>query len=161
MKLRLESPALEPHDEAERITHTRPVLTLALERDRDVALAALFKGFGSARVARLRASLRSGAGFQIEGELVASHPSVAREALVAALSALPPHDVVVVEGALAIDLVRASLAMAIVTHESPALLPRDLRAVRRRIDLLLFEARPKVLSAIAARLAEDAAGGPV
>jgi hypothetical protein len=68
---------------------------------------------------------------------------------------------VVAEGPLAVDLLRAKLAIAIVTHESAALLGRDLRAVRGRLDLVLFEARPALLASLAARLVATSTAGRV
>jgi hypothetical protein len=153
VKLRLETPPLEPHDERDRVAHDRPTLSIVCERDRDATLAAIRAGIGPARLVQLRTSLRSSPGFQIEGDLVATHPSAARSAMAAALAALPPHDVVLAEGPLAIDLLRARVSIAVVTSESPVLHSRDLRAVRHRVDLWLLDARPAVLSALAARVA--------
>ena len=163
MKLRLEVPALEPRDEGTRITHTRPVIALVAEKDRDAALAALLRGVehGGGRAVTLRATLRGGAGFQIDPGAVFCHPDAATDAVTAALATLPPHDVLITDGALAMDVLRPALSIAVVASESPALFSRDLRAVRHRIDLLLLEARAAVLERLGERVLASSAGAVV
>ena len=158
MKVRVEVPALEPHDDAARVAHDRPIIALVAETGREAALAALVGGVeaGGGRVATLRASLRATAGFQLEPGAVFSDASSSSAAIRAALAALPPPDVLVCDGPLAVDLLRPTLAIAVVPSESPALLSRDLRAVRHRIDLFLLEARPALLGRLAERVLAEA-----
>lgn len=160
MKLRPEVPALEPRDDAARVTHGQPVIALVAEKDRDAALEALVRGVERAggRAATLRASLRGSPGFQLEPGVVFCHPDAATEGVTAALAALPAHDVLIADGALAMDVLRATLSITVVASESPALYSRDLRAVRHRLDLVLLEARANVLERLAERVAASAAG---
>lgn len=153
-KLRPEAPALVAREEAARLAHDRPVITIATGERRDEALVALRRGVerGRGRVATLRASLRASPGFLLTDGALHTHPDAVREAFEAARLALEPHDVLLAEGPLCIDVLRARLAIAIVESESPALLSRDLRAVRHRLDLVLLEARPALLALLGERV---------
>ena len=55
-------------------------------------------------------------------------------------------------------VVRASLACVIVESEASFLHGRDLRVIRPRLDLVLFEPRPQLLAAIARSLATSTGG---
>jgi hypothetical protein len=159
--LRVETPALEAHADAERIAHDRPVISVVSERERDAVLAALERGVVDAgrTVAVLRAGLRNAPGFEVKSGTVFTNCASSREAMLAALAALPPHDVLVAEGALAVDLLRARLALAVLPNETALLSARDLRAVRHRIDLFVYDARPALLSTIASAIARGSQPG--
>lgn len=138
----------------------RPVVTLAAEIGREAALGAIAAGVTRAgkTLATIRLGLRSSPGSTRTAGALFAHRSETRAATLAALSALGPHDVLLAEGPLAIDLLRARLAIVIVPSETALLHARDLRAVRHRVDLFLFDAQEALLCAIATRVAGSPPG---
>jgi hypothetical protein len=101
---------------------------------------------------RARMVLRNKPGFDLGAGSVASHPDAWRDAARALLDSLPPHDLLVAEGAPL--LACSSPRLAILGTLSPSLLALDpdVRALRPRFDLVLHDFRSGVLDRIAAAL---------
>jgi hypothetical protein len=144
------APLLAPQET--RLRHDRPTLAWASLGDRDALRASLVQAAGARRVATLRVLARTRPGSEpIEGGLAAS-VDVLPSALESALAALPPHDLLLLEGSAGIACLEPDVALAVV-HDRPVTdWPADLRAMRGALDLVLMEPRPKVLAELVARL---------
>lgn len=137
---------------ATRLRHERPVIAWATLADREALRAELMAAAGERRIATLRVLTRTRPGSEpVEGGIAASVDRLP-SALAAALAALPPHELLLLEGAAAIACLEADVAL-VVTHDRPLTeWPADLRAVRGALDLVLSEPRPRVLAELVRRL---------
>lgn len=147
------SPALVPLPLAERIVHTRPVITwIALEPSAGDVMRELAAAPG---VASLRLVTRSQPGVQAleeGGAGVAASPDQMEGAIAERLAALPRHDVLLLEGLPAPMMVRARLSI-VLTGGAPTMgWPAELRAMRSEIDLILPAPRPAALRELLDRL---------
>lgn len=144
------APALAPL--RARLRHDRGTIAWATLGDRDALRAELVLAAGERRIATLRVLARQRPGSEaIEGGIAASTDALPA-ALAAALAALPPHDLLLVEGSAAIACLEADVALA-VAHDRPVTeWPAELRAVRGALDLVLSEPRPKVFAELVARI---------
>lgn len=129
-----------------RLRHDRPVIAWASLVDRDALRQQLVAAAADRRLATLRVLARQRAGSEpIEGGIAGSTDALP-SALAAALAALPPHDLLLVEGAAAIACLRADVALLVTGDRPTTDWPADVRAVRGALDLALGEPRPKVFA---------------
>ena len=146
-------PVVEPADDP--LTHDRPIVAVVDRLNDPPTLAAAIAsalGLRGARVASVKVVTRAAEGESSDAGVVRASPDRMRDALARALSTLPPHDVVVLEGPAAVALTRARVAI-LLAPPSPLALPPDVRAVRSRFELVLHEQRDGVIAALAATLA--------
>jgi hypothetical protein len=132
------------------IQHARPVIAVVDRpgsRSAAEGLAAALAASG-ARVARLVTTVRGREGSEQVLEHVRASADAMRSALAEALRALPPHDLVLIEGTAGVALVETRLAVLVSPGSVLALSP-DVRALRPCFDLVLFGERPAALGEIA------------
>ncbi|MFO0683061.1 MAG: hypothetical protein U0234_13475 [Sandaracinus sp.] len=144
-------PALPEIDPGSRIAHAQRVIAvvdLLAERPIVPALCAAI-GEGAVR-ARLR--LRNKPGYERIEEGWASHPEALFDATRALLAGLPPHRVLIAEGPALVALLRVDRAVLGTSSPSLFSLEADVRSVRDRFDLVLYDFRPAVVAAVAHRL---------
>lgn len=144
-------PALPEIDPGSRLSHHRPTLGLVdLLPGRPLA-PALVAAIGEGAV-RARLRLRNKPGFERIEEGWASHPDALFDAARALLAALPVHRVLIAEGPALVALLKLDRAILGTTSPSLFALEPDVRLVRDRFDLVLYEHRPAVVEAVARRL---------
>lgn len=146
---------------SERIVHRRPVVGfVALGHEREATRRALEAACAAngLRAAHLRVLARTRPGHEVLGtsgaiEGVAASLDALEEALREVLAASSPHDVLLLEGVAGLAHVRTDRSLIVHGGRSITEWPRELRAFRAGVDLLLSEPRPATFSHWLASLA--------
>ena len=98
---------------------------------------------------RARLLVRHKPGFDLQTETsAAAHPDALLEAARALLASLPKHALVIAEGPALLACLTPSFAVLGTLSPSLTALDPDVRALRDRFDLVLFDHRPRVLDAL-------------
>lgn len=153
VRLNEPTPEVVPLPASERIVHARPVVGyVAIQHsaaDKEATRRALERACeaNGLRAAHLRVLARTRPGHEVLGagaiEGVAASLDTLRAALREVLPALPPHDVLLLEGAAGLAHVRTDRALVVHGGRPTTEWPRELRALRSSIDLLLGDPRPE------------------
>ena len=141
-------PLLAQH---ERIVPMRPAVVIVDALVGSPITSAFLTGLAGRRAVRIRALLRSTSGWQVLGTELRAHPESLCEGTRALLESLAEHDVLVAEGVALLAVLEPHLAILGAPSPSLVTLEPDVRALRDRFGLVLFDARPATLEAIARR----------
>lgn len=145
----LSPPRLPEIAPGERIRLATPVLAVI----DGLAGAPIAPEFAAAlaplRIVRTRMLVRHKPGFDLLPAGAAAHPDALREAARALLASLPEHDVLVVEGPALLAALEVRLAVLGARSPSLASLDPDVRGLRERFDLVLYDARPRAIALVA------------
>jgi hypothetical protein len=147
----LDRPRLSPIAATERVRPRAPTVVVVGPLGDDSIAAQLAEAFASVsrRVTRTRLLVREKPGFDLANGAGACHPDALLDATRALLASLPAHDVLLAEGAPLLAAIEPTLAILGARSPSLLTLEPEVRTLRERFDLVLYDTRPVVLDHIA------------